>query len=401
MSKEILDAIENVKSVQVATQTAAEKAATEITEVKSATDAVKAENEQLKEELNSLKEVTESMEAKLNRPSFGGAKEQEEKNALKAAAEWFKSGEVNGVQEQSFEKAFNTTSGATGGDVVPDIFNRNLMTLLRDNVVMRSLCNVVQTANPNYIQPVALAGTAASWGAEGGAVNETATDSFAQLTFKSGKVHVNPRVTTESIHDIFFNVEPYVTSQIVDAFARAEDSAFLTGDGVNKPQGLLTATLDSASDLTRAFGTFQKLEDTTANVQNNIIDMIMDAQAEMKAGYSKVLMMNAKTLVSMKKLKDSQGRYLVDTIPQDGYAARIAGIPVVINPLMPDVADGNTPVILGDFAKGYTILDIQNASITRNPYSNPGFVSFYAEKRVGGGFTDSQALKFITCAPGV
>ena len=309
-----------------------------------------------------------------------------------------KTGEADGVKEQSFEKAFNTTSATTGGDVVPDIFNRNLLTLLRDNVVMRSLCSVVQTANPNYIQPVAKAGTIANWGAEGGAVNETATDSFAQITFNSGKVHANPRVTTESIHDIFFNVEPYVVGQMVDAFARAEDSAFLTGDGVNKPTGLLTATLDTASDLTRAFGTFQKLEDTTANVQTKIIDMIMDAQAEMKAGYSKVLMMNAKTLVSMKKLKDTQGRYLVDTIPQDGYAARIAGIPVVLNPLMPDVADGNTPVILGDFSKGYTILDIQNASITRNPYSNPGFVSFYAEKRVGGGFTDSQALKFITCA---
>lgn len=398
MSKEILDAIENVKSVQVATQTAAETAATQIEEVKSATDAVKAENVQLKTELDTIKETQESMEAKMNRPTFGAAQDEQKDEVEKSVNIWLRTGEVNGVKEADYQKAFNTTAASTGGDVVPDIFNRDLMTVLRDSVVMRSLCNVVKTANPNYIQPVAHAGTIANWGTEGGVVSETATDTFSQITFNSGKINANPRITTESIHDMFFEPLPYVVGQIADAFARAEDSAFLTGDGVNKPTGLLTATLDTSSDLTRAFGTFQKLEDTTANVKSNIIDMIMDAQAEMKAGYSKALMMNAKTLVSMKKLKDTQGRYLVEAIPQDGYAARIAGIPVVLNPLMPDVADGNTPVILGDFRKGYTILDIQTANLTPNPYSHPGFVSFYSEKRVGGGFTDSQALKFITCA---
>lgn len=37
-----------------------------------------------------------------------------------------------------------------------------------------------------------------------------------------------------------FNLDEWLVSEIADKFARMENTAFVTGDGVNKPKGFLT-----------------------------------------------------------------------------------------------------------------------------------------------------------------
>lgn len=396
MSKEILDAIENVKSVQVATQTAAENAATQIEEVKSATDAVKAENVQLKTELDTIKESQENMEAKMNRPNISAAQDEQKDVSAKAFKSWFvKGGDVAHGSEDKL-KAYSTSTGAAGGDAVVDLLDTNLIRLLEDQVVMRSLCNQVRSSNPNYSRNVKIGADGAQWIAEGANVAESDTGTVKRVTFKSGKVASYPMATNEAINDISFNVEVEILADMVTDFAIAENVAFMTGDGVEKPTGLLTAPLATTTDATRAFGTFQKVEHSLTG-SDTLIDTILKADAELKQGYGRVLMMNAKTKTEISSLKDSAGNYLFNSLAEDGFAGTVAGIPVVINPLMADVAAGNDSIILGDFNKAYTILDVDGSTdVLRDPYTKPGSVKFYADRRVGGGITDTQALKFIS-----
>ena len=51
------------------------------------------------------------------------------------------------------------------------------------------------------------------------------------------------------------------------------------------------------------------------------------------------------------------------------------------------------PVLVGDFSRGYTCVLYGQPILIRNPYSTPGQVLFQTERRVGGGATDTRAIK--------
>ena len=62
---------------------------------------------------------------------------------------------------------------------------------------------------------------------------------------------------------------------------------------------------------------------------------------------------------------------------------------------MADVKAGEIPVAFGDFAAGYSIIDLVGVSMLRDPYSTKGAIEFYTRKRVGSMITNTEAVKFI------
>jgi HK97 family phage major capsid protein len=60
---------------------------------------------------------------------------------------------------------------------------------------------------------------------------------------------------------------------------------------------------------------------------------------------------------------------------------------------MPNVGDGASAIALGDFRAGYKIVDRNQISIMRDPYTDKPFVKFYAVKRVGGDVVNPDAIK--------
>ncbi len=61
------------------------------------------------------------------------------------------------------------------------------------------------------------------------------------------------------LDDVFFDVDTWLAGEIATEFARAEGVAFISGDGTNKPTGILTGSPVSTGDATRAFGVLQYL----------------------------------------------------------------------------------------------------------------------------------------------
>lgn len=55
------------------------------------------------------------------------------------------------------------------------------------------------------------------------------------------KLHVAVKVSEELLYDNAFNLETYLLNSFAKALGNAEEEAFLTGDGKNKPTGILNA----------------------------------------------------------------------------------------------------------------------------------------------------------------
>jgi len=104
-------------------------------------------------------------------------------------------------------------------------------------------------------------------------------------------------------------------------------------------------------------------------------------------------MMNGKTLNKIRQFKGADGRYLIT----DGIGERLEptlfGYRIILNEDMHNVEANKVPVLFGDFAKGYVIVDSYDMRILRDPYSAKPHVYFYVTKRVGGDVLDYDAIK--------
>jgi HK97 family phage major capsid protein len=110
--------------------------------------------------------------------------------------------------------------------------------------------------------------------------------------------------------------------------------------------------------------------------------------------------MNGSTLATIRKLKDGQNNYLWQPSYQAGQPETILGRPVVEAVDMPDVGSGTYPIIFGDFATGYRVVDRIGLSVLVNPYllATTGITRFHATRRVGGGVIQAAALRKLKMA---
>lgn len=204
------------------------------------------------------------------------------------------------------------------------------------------------------------------------------------------------------LDDAMFNVEDWLADQIAREFAVAEGSAFVNGNGTNRPRGILTYTTTNEIDSVRAFGTLQHLATGTAgafpasNPQDRLVELVHSLKAPYRQGAAWV--MNSDTLARIRKFKTTDGAFIWQPGMVEGQAATLLGYPVVEAEDMPDVAADSLSIAFGNFRAGYLIADRGETRILRDPFSNKPFVHFYATKRVGGAIIDTQAIKLMKFA---
>ena len=300
------------------------------------------------------------------------------------------------------EKALSTSVASDGGYTVPEELDRSIDALLKDVSPVRAVANVVQIGSSNYKKLVSTSGPASGWVAENGARIETSTPNFAEVVPPLGEIYANPAATQAMLDDAFFNVEQWLADELSAEFAAQEGSAFINGDGVNKPKGFLSYTTAATDDGVRAFGT---IEHVATGVSANFAaadpaDILIDLVHALRPVYRKgaVFMMNTNLLAIIRKFKDANGDYLWRPGLADGGPATLMGYPVIEAEDMPDMAAGSLSVAFGNFQKAYTITDRMGTRILRDPYSNKPYVHFYATKRVGGGVVNSEAVKLLKFA---
>ena len=344
-------------------------------------------------ELDALKSSLEQELISLKRPDGTGTKAASEHKT--AFMQFVRKGVEAGLGDLQ-AKALQIGVESDGGFAVPEELDRNIIELLRDSSPMRQVCNQITVGTPDYKRLVNLGGNGAGWVGETDERPSTNTPKLGNISAFMGEIYANPQATQTSLDDMFFDAEGWLSSEVGRDFSEKEGAAFLLGDGVNKPKGLLAYSLDVKDDATRAFGVLQKLITGTAGTVtgDNLIDLIH----ALKAGYraNGTWMMGNLTVAYMRKLKDSEGNYLWRPGLEAGAPSVLLGYGITENEDMPDVAADANAIAFGDFKRAYTVVDRIGTRVLRDPYTNKPYVGFYTTKRVGGMLVDSQAVKILT-----
>ncbi|REF27200.1 HK97 family phage major capsid protein [Xenorhabdus cabanillasii] len=344
-------------------------------------------------ELDSLKTALEEELAGLKRPT-GGSNNKAASEHKAAFTQFIRKGKEDGLAELE-QKAMQTTTDPDGGYAVPEELDRNIITALKDAVVMRAECHVIPVGNPNFKRLVNQGGTNSGWVGETDERPETKTPKLTPIEPTWGEIYGNPAATQTMLDDAFFDVEAFITSELTQEFAEQEENAFTHGDGKNKPKGLLTYGSDAQDDNVRKWGTLQHLllKKPTEVTAGDIMRLIYTLRKPYRTGAK--FMMNNNMLFQVRTLKDSQNNYLWQPGLQSGQPSALLGYGIAENEQFEDLGADKVPVAFGNFKRCYTILDRMGVRILRDPYTHKPFIHFYTTKRVGSMLVDSNAVKLL------
>lgn len=287
-----------------------------------------------------------------------------------------------------------TGNDALGGYAVPFALDRKILSKVRDLNIMRRLCSSQSVSTPETYWNVDLGGTDAGWVGELTDRPNTNVPQLARAGITWGEIYANPKASYRLLDDALFNVEAWYSQKVAEVFADYEEQAFLTGDGTNKPKGLLAYDYVATADGSRDFGKFQKITSATLTA-DTIIDLYYSLR-QVYRGNNTAWLMNPSTIQALRKLKDSNQNYIwIDNIA-NGMVGTLLGRPVYESRFMPDFSTaGNKAILFGDFKKAYTIFDLHGLRIVRDVYTDKTSVQFYTSKRVGNMVQDSCAVKCL------
>ncbi len=357
--------------------------------------------------LAALEDKSKSIEIKIARPGMGanGAvgtlpEDVEHKAAFNS---FLRKGAEDGLADLE-AKALNITTPGDGGYALPREIDSQIASLLRNRNTVRSIAAVVQVGSQDYRKLISLHGAAASWVGESTARPTTATPELAEISPPIGELYANPSASQRALDDLFFDVEAWLLNELDEQFSITEGTAFVSGDGTNKPKGFLAGpTPVTTADASRAFGTLQMIKtgvaagftavSSTTSPIDDLISTVMALRPDYRANGTWV--MNGTTLERIRKFKDADGRFVWEPSTQAGQPSKLLGYPVLESADMPDVAADTFPIAFGDFKRGYMVVDRVGTRILRDPFSNKPFTSFYATKRVGGSLVDTNAIKLL------
>jgi HK97 family phage major capsid protein len=294
------------------------------------------------------------------------------------------------------------TTGAEGGFAIPREIDQVIDATLKSISPIRAIANVVRVGTSGYRKLVTTGGTPSGWAAEADPRPITGTSSFAEIVPAFGDLYANPAASQAMLDDAAFDVEGWLAGEIAIEFAKAEGTAFVNGNGTNKPKGFLAAPNAATTDGTRPFGTLQYLPTGVAggfaavNPAEKLIELVHALRAPYRQGA--VWVLNASTLATIRKFKTTDGAYLLQPSLAAGIADTLLGYPVVEAEDMPDIAPNSLSIAFGNFRVGYLIAERAETNILRDPFSNKPFVHFYASKRIGGIVSNSEAIKLLKFA---
>ena len=270
---------------------------------------------------------------------------------------------------------------------------------------MRDLATVQSISAPSLKIPVDRDDVGYEWVGEQSTRNATTTAQVGEMEIPVHEVSAMPKATQNMLDDAGFDIEGWVNQKIVDRFGRAENTAFVTGNGTSRPRGFLTGTPVTTADASRAFGALQYIATgasgafATASASVSQADKMLDLIYAFNAGYRQNLAwaMNKTTLAAVRKFKDQQGNYIYDPrLGAGGVIDMVLGYKVAEFADMADFTTANAYAIaLGDWKRGYLIVDKQGLRQLRDPYTDKPRVLFYTTKRVGGAVIDSDAIKLL------
>lgn len=278
-------------------------------------------------------------------------------------------------------RALATGTDTGGGYLVPESFEAQLIQALEEENVMRTLGTVITSSNDRNI-PVVDSHGIAYWTDEEGNFTES-DEKFGLKTLRAHKASTLIKVSEELLQDDVFNLKTYIKNEFTRRIAALEEAAFINGDGVNKPKGIVA---DAQIGVNAA--------SATAVTADELIDLFHSVKRPYRR--KSTFMAIDSSIKAIRKLKDADNQYLWQPGLQADEPDKLLGRPINPSADMPSMATGNKSIIFGDFSY-YWISDRAGRFFQRlnELYAEKGQVGFRAWQRVDGMLTLAEAVKAL------
>lgn len=261
---------------------------------------------------------------------------------------------------------------------------------------MREVSTIIRTASGQVLPWP----TANDTGNTGILLSENTQDSEQDVVFSEIQLDAYKyssrivRVSNELMQDNATqpNLPTMLGQMLGERLARVTNTDFTTGDGTNKPNGIVTA---ASSGKTAA--------SATAVTANELVDLVHSVDPSYRNLPGAGWMFNDTTLRDIRKLTDGNTRYiwsdsggLVGGIPNT-----LLTYPVTVNQDVATMASTSKSILFGALSK-YLIREVQDVTLVRmnERFADYHQVAFVAFLRTDGEMLDAgtDPVKFITQA---
>lgn len=295
------------------------------------------------------------------------------------------------------EKSLVLSSAPDGGALIPTERAARIIEKVVEISPVRTLATVMQT-RVDHLEMVKETGQlAATWTAETGTRSEDTATKFGLERIPVHGQTALVKMSRQLQSDSPIDLEAWLGSRAALKFGKGEGQAFLTGNGVGRPQGILASTsgVTGTTSTTAASGEFTP-------------DDVLNCEADLISTYAQkaTWLFNRAAANFIRKFKDNENRYL-NMVQLDQLAMLKEGVrQLMLNgyPLREAVdltamAASAKVGIFGDFKEGYTIVDRENMVVIRDIYSSKttGLIDYLFERRVGGQVVQTDAMRYLAC----
>jgi len=366
----------------------------EISEKGQASSATETKLAKVESDIEKLEKSIEKMTAALNRTAQESTETKEKGNAkYKAAMQEFmrKGTPINPEVFPQEYKDMSVQVDQDGGFLVSPEMASEIETKVFESSPIRQLASQqnISTDSLEILQDLDEAGS--GWVGETQTRSNTDTPQFNKIVIPVHELYALPKATQKLLDDAAINLEAWLGAKVSEKFQRDEATAFVSGNGVMKPKGILNY---GAGD---GFGLVQRQE--TATNSAITADVLIDTQSLLKEAYQNNAswLMNRLMVGYVRKLKDGiSGNYLWQPGLMQGQPNQLLGRPVYFAADLPSsVVAATDTFIYGDIRAGYQVVDRIGIRVLRDPYTSKGSVLFYTTKRVGGGVKNFEAIKVL------
>jgi len=355
-----------------------------MTAIESKLDSLEVINQEItkaKSSQESISEKLENLETVLKRPNSGFDTKSVDETLMA-----FDSYCRKGVEHlsQMEKKALTVSNDSTGGYLAPAEYVKELLKTVTEISPIRSIARIRSTGQRSIQVPKRTGNFSASWVSESGTRSETTGWQVGLEEIPAHEHFAMVDISEQDLEDTVFDLEAEMQSEFAEQFAKAEGAAFVSGNSVGKPEGIMSNS--SVSEVISGHA--------STLTADGLISLVHSVKSDY--GRNGTFLFNRSTLAAIRKLKDTAGQYVFQAgmSLQAGVPNTILGYPYLEVSDMPDVGANTYPVAFGDFRRGYMIVDRVQLAVLRDVYTQAtsGNVRYIARRRVGGQVVMPEAI---------
>ena len=227
-----------------------------------------------------------------------------------------------------------------------------------------------------------------------GKITVAYADEFSPLASKNGKFKsitltgflagALSKISRSLINNAQFNIVDFVVTEMSESIKRFIEHELLVGTP-SKVDGLSTLT----NKVTAASGTA-----ITADELIDLHDAVKDAYQN-----GAIWIMSPKTRTALRKLKDKEGRYLLNDDISSPFGTTLLGKPVYASDNMPEIGAGNTAIFYGNM-KGLATKfnEAINVEVLREKYADEHAVGVIGWFEFDSKVQDAQQIAKLVMA---